>query len=316
MKKNNYISAMDKTTLSNDAKNKIKDLYDVVNNPAEEKVMTVNTKKRWRKPLAVVAASLALLIGFDAFSISLPDNGKNDNSFVLTVNAAELKEGAPVLADTSAFGFSISEGDDNFDYYSLDFPVKYKGDNIKSITYSLNKGYFEIYKFKENTIEKQSTHSDSNIQVNDTGKAELSIPADVYVDDSEQVKLESSHEKVKEFTVNYNDQKKAGKYVYIEGDSKHFTKAEYAELKKAVYQESPNDYRDSYEKKMKRECAAINKLLGDLVITSTINFKDGTTKTQNIKVSTKLIKSSEATMDEISPEKGKGSIIGFSFEIV
>lgn len=315
MKKNNYISAMDKTTLSNDTINKIKDLYDVVNNPVEGKIMTVNTKKRWRKPLAVVAASLALLIVFGAFSIGMP-KGNNDNSFVLTVNAAELKEGNPVLADTSAFGFSISEGDDNFDYYSLDFPVKYKGDNIKSITYSLNKGYFEIFKFKENTIEKQSTNNDSNIQVNDTEKTELSIPADAYVDDSEQVKIASSREKVKEFTVNYDDQKKAGKYVYIEGDSKHFAKAEYAELKKAIYQESPNDYRDSYEKKMKREGAAINKLLGDLVITSTINFKDGTTKTQNIKVSTKLIKNSEATMDEISPEKGDGSIIVFSFEIV
>ena len=316
MKKNNYISAMDKTTLSNDAKNKIKDLYDVVNNPAEEKIMTVNKKKKWTKPLAVAAASLALLIGFGAFSIALPGNSKADNSFVLTVNAAELKEGEAVLADTSALGFSVSEGDNDFDYYSLDFPVKYQGDNIKSITYSLNKGFFEISDFRENSIENQSTDSDSDIQVNDTEKAELSIPADAYMDDPEQGKMESSYEVAKQFTVDYDDQKKAEKFVYIKGDDKHFTQAEIAEFKKAVYRESPNDYNGSDEKQMKRECAAINKLLGDLVIKSTINFKDGTTKTQNIKVSTKLLKNGEATMDEISPEKRDDSTIVFSFEIV
>ena len=66
---------------------------------------------------------------------------------------------------------------------------------------------------------------------------------------------------------------------------------------------------------LERKKAAFDKLLGDLIITSTINFNDGTTETQNIKIGTKIVDYKEATTDEIPLEK-QGSILAFTFELV
>ncbi|MGN0487942.1 MAG: hypothetical protein ACI4HO_01620 [Ruminococcus sp.] len=306
MKKNSYISAMDKTALNDKQKDKLKDLYNAVNNPTEEKIMSIEKKRIRRKPLAVLAASLALLIGFGTFSLVLPNKSNNENSFVLKVNAAELKEGKAVLADTSAFGFAVSEGDDNLDYYSIDFPVKYEGDNIKSVTYSINKGCFELYRFSDSNEKKSSKDQELDTKAENEENIEYSIPDECDgISNSEYAKVDSSYDKTKKFTVGYDDQKNSERYIYITGDSKHLTTNESDEVKKAFYGDVA----------IEKEKAAFDKLLGNLIITSTINFNDGTTKTQNIKIGTKIVDYKEATTDEIPPEK-RGSTLSFTFEIV
>lgn len=297
MKKNNYISAMDKTALNDSQKNKLKDLYNAVNNPVEDKIMNVNEKKKTRrKPFAVVAASLALLIGIGSFALALP---KGDNSFMLTVNAAELKEGKAVLADASACGFSVSEDDNNHDRYSIDFPVKYEGDNIDSVTYSISKGRFELFKSEENDS-PVSLETNGNLYFSISGESEK-------ITNSDYAQEHASYQKTKEFTVSYDDQKDSNRNIYITGDSKHLTKQESKEVKKAIYGDVS----------LEGEKAAFDKLLGNLIITSTVKFKDGTTETQNIKVGTKVIDYSEATMDEAPPEKDKpGKYLFFTFELV
>lgn len=307
MKKNSYISAMDKTALNDSQKDKLKDLYNAVNNPTEDKIMSIKeNKKTRRKPLAVVAASLALIIGIGAFSFAMP---KSNNSFMLTVNAAELTEGKSVLADTSAFGFAVSEGDDNLDHYSIDFPVKYEGDNIKSVTYSINKGRFELYRFddsNESDEKKIADYQESDTKAENEENIYYSIPYESdAISSSEDAKVDSSYYKTKKFTVGYDDQKNSQQYIYITGDSKHLTKQESDEVKKAFYGKFL----------LERKKAAFDKLLGDLIITSTINFNDGTTETQNIKIGTKIVDYKEATTDEIPLEK-QGSILAFTFELV
>ena len=263
-------------------------------------------KKTRRKPLAVVAASLALIIGIGAFSFAMP---KSNNSFMLTVNAAELTEEKSVLADTSAFGFAVSEGDDNLDHYSIDFPVKYEGDNIKSVTYSINKGRFELYRFddsNESDEKKIADYQESDTKAENEENIYYSIPYESdAISSSEDAKVDSSYYKTKKFTVGYDDQKNSQQYIYITGDSKHLTKQESDEVKKAFYGKFL----------LERKKAAFDKLLGDLIITSTINFNDGTTETQNIKIGTKIVDYKEATTDEIPLEK-QGSILAFTFELV
>ena len=103
-----------------------------------EKKEKVIHMKKWIK--GAVAASLAVavtagaVIGFNLF-------GGKANSFVMTVNAAEITKDNPVSVGATK--------DDGMEYY-IDLPLSVKGENIKSVTYSVDKDAIAVHCRKDN----------------------------------------------------------------------------------------------------------------------------------------------------------------------
>ncbi len=106
-----------------------------------EKKEKVIHMKKWIK--GAVAASLAVavtagaVIGFNLF-------GGKANSFVMTVNAAEITKDNPVSVGLGEGGMSIAPKDDGMEYY-IDLPLYVKGEHIKSVTYSVDKDAIAVH---------------------------------------------------------------------------------------------------------------------------------------------------------------------------
>ena len=111
-----------------------------------EKKEKVIHMKKWIK--GAVAASLAVavtagaVIGFNLF-------GGKANSFVMTVNAAEITKDNPVSVGLGEGGMSIAQKDDGMEYY-IDLPLYVKGEHIKSVTYSVDKDAIAVHCRKDN----------------------------------------------------------------------------------------------------------------------------------------------------------------------
>ena len=73
---------------------------------------------------------------------------KKENMFTMKVMAAQAEVTAqkPVaIAQNDRFGYAINgDSDMNTASYKIDMPLYCEGENIESVTYSINKGYFEI----------------------------------------------------------------------------------------------------------------------------------------------------------------------------
>lgn len=73
---------------------------------------------------------------------------EKENMFTMKVMAAQAEVTAqkPVaIAQNDRFGYAINgDSDMNTASYKIDMPLYCEGENIESVTYSINKGYFEI----------------------------------------------------------------------------------------------------------------------------------------------------------------------------
>ena len=134
------------------------------------------TKNKKLKFTGMVAASLAVVIAGGTAAGYLPGSGKADvtektaasssgktsstNSFTLMVNAAELTE-EPMIISSSGNpavnsaeikankirGISLSEGDDEGGYsvsYNVPLEISCEGENISSVTYSVDTGAVSV----------------------------------------------------------------------------------------------------------------------------------------------------------------------------
>ena len=111
-----------------------------------EKKEKVIHMKKWIK--GAVAASLAVavtagaVIGFNLF-------GGKANSFVMTVNAAEITKDNPVSVGLGEGGMGTAPKGDGMEYY-IDLPLSVKGEHIKSVTYSVDKDAIAVHCRKDN----------------------------------------------------------------------------------------------------------------------------------------------------------------------
>ncbi|MBR1481524.1 MAG: hypothetical protein IJ598_00990 [Ruminococcus sp.] len=111
-----------------------------------EKKEKVIHMKKWIK--GAVAASVAVavtagaIIGFNLF-------GGKANSFVMTVNAAEITKDNPVSVGLGEGGMSFAQKDDGMEYY-IDLPLSVTGEHIKSVTYSVDKDAIAVHCRKDN----------------------------------------------------------------------------------------------------------------------------------------------------------------------
>lgn len=282
-----YRSAMDKTTLSNDKKNKLKAMY----NQQPKNNVTEIKKKSIVKPISVIAASLAVIIALGAF-FTFGIGTKNDNSFVLSVNASEVSK------TKSAY---IEMGEKNIgDLLSIDYKnnaeviypiyLKCKGKDIDTVTYSVDRGAFETsLRATENKI-KECVSAQSD-------KYHIAIP----------LNGENSIERYyTSFTVDYKDQPESWSYLEQNDVSGTFllslvvnSKDLYGKAKDKVskYCKELNGENTPSEKRMECVKNIYKEFYEGTKIKITAHFKDGTEKTQTVQLSVKTMSWAEAFPD-------------------
>lgn len=158
MKKNIYTEGIDKIKASDELIQK--GIESIKEYEARGEVINLNSakaKKIWIKPLCVIAASLAIIIGLNSIGIfSKAESVKNP--FVLTANAEELNNEAYIRIgkldynNYSTYWRHISpETGYRLGFFDVNFDLNLEcvGENIESVTYS--SGNSRIY-FKEEEV--------------------------------------------------------------------------------------------------------------------------------------------------------------------
>ena len=129
-------------------------------------------KHRIIQSAIAAAACLALIwgIGYKTIKPEKAQNTAVTNSFVVKVNAAEIKHTKKnqmrVYANPGYTSMWCGgEAGKQFVSYSINAPLQFEGNNIKTVTYRINKGHFFVTKaehskyFKEGELCKGSSQS-------------------------------------------------------------------------------------------------------------------------------------------------------------
>ena len=239
-----------------------------------EKKEKVIHMKKWIK--GAVAASLAVavtagaVIGFNLF-------GGKANSFVMTVNAAEITKDNPVSVGLGEGGMSIATKDDGMEYY-IDLPLSVKGENIKSVTYSVDKDAIAVHCRKDNNpvidgdvvSESIDTLFDQTHIADDMKVLETAMENEgqsVVETNSLEEKLLNSYvgKKYSSITLAYDNQNPDGCAIGIVG--------------KRTNEPVPDD--ESLEAKAKQ----LDSIIGNTLY-CTVTFDDGTVQKQSIHIGT------------------------------
>ena len=239
-----------------------------------EKKEKVIHMKKWIK--GAVAASLAVavtagaVIGFNLF-------GGKANSFVMTVNAAEITKDNPVSVGIGEGDMSIATKDDGLEYY-IDLPLSAKGENIKSVTYSVEKDAIAVHCRKDNNpvidgdvvSESIDTLFDQTHIADDMKVLETAMENEgqsVVETNSLEEKLLNSYvgKKYSSITLAYDNQNPDGCAIGIVG--------------KRTNEPVPND--ESLEAKAKQ----LDSIIGNTLY-CTVTFDDGTAQKQSIHIGT------------------------------
>ena len=238
-----------------------------------EKKEKVIHMKKWIK--GAVAASLAVavtagaVIGFNLF-------GGKANSFVMTVNAAEITKDNPVSVGLGEGGMSIAPKDDGMEYY-IDLPLSVKGEHIKSVTYSVDKDAIAVHCRKDNNpvidgdvvSESIGTLFDAKYTEDDQKALDEAIEND-YPDklenpEAEEIMSRYEGKKYSSITLAYDNQNPDGCAIGIVG--------------KNTNEPVPDD--ESLEAKAEQ----LDLIIGNTLY-CTVTFDDGTVQKQSIHIGT------------------------------
>ena len=192
---------------------------------------------------------------------------EKENMFTMKVMAAQAEVTAqkPVaIAQNDRFGYAINgDSDMNTASYKIDMPLYCEGENIESVTYSINKGYFEI---SENITDDFQSAVESGKPLDENSNGYLNP----IFDDNGEIVMQQEINDFVEYTVSYENQQKEGVWVTFCNDEIPFS-----------------DFDSIVEQKKKTQeevAAAYQKLVDGVVITCTANYKDGTKKGVKINV--------------------------------
>lgn len=197
-----------------------------------------------------------------------------ENPFVICAQAAELTRDNPVyikeaVSDTFGFRYGDNEGKAGF---IMEMPLSVKGDKIKSVTYSIKNGFFEVVDKEkgDSTIIDSSVYEgapSSFVTVEETEKGKSMTLYAVGEATEEDREARVNQKVLSSYTVAYDKQISDNMVINICGDSVLTEK----EMKALYGSADPQEKADMY-----------NKMFGDTVITCTVTFADGTTQEQKI----------------------------------
>lgn len=316
---NEYKSVFDKLKLNEQEKEKAKALWQA-NTEKEENHMK---KKRSWKPVAAFAACMILILTVTAVIPRLQKNyGKTENSFTITAYAEELKEGGKVSASKSVSHFNCDLAYDKEGKpvgeinYTYEFPFICKGENIETIEYQINDGAFQIMNEKDDRIVLSGAPLSEKMEgimfMTPDGKAleiDGGMPEQPIVGKGGKVFYE--WEQYHSFTLGYDKQSDEGTTIYIVGNSSGWSEEKLAKFREIVWKMEavPPEETEGREEELGKyyemvSSPEIDKQIYDFVlegstITCTVTYKDGSTVTKNIAVTSEIMKESD-----VFPESG------------
>lgn len=205
---------------------------------------------------------------------------KSANPLVMTVyaNEAALEEGSvvPIKTREDGIGYAFGGDGEGTYQYCIVMPLYCDGENIESVTYSINKGAFQIIQRNENVV-LNGTPYDGIMNAGGIGGPEdddyTGVTEDYYT----------------EYTVAYGDQQKENVWVNFCSDS--------------VKLSNPDGMwgDDATPESMAQVYA---EMVDGVVITCTANYADGTVKSEDVHVGAKVMTFEEAgiAMDDPAQE--------------
>ncbi|MGN0342672.1 MAG: hypothetical protein ACI4DO_07750 [Roseburia sp.] len=202
------------------------------------------------------------------------DRGADSGSpFAITAFAAEMEQGktVPVILGQQQSWVLSGEADENTINYVILTDFQCEGENIDSITYSINQGAFNISEIPSDGIIMDAVEYEGEMSCGDIGAIE-----------DEEGNIVSERRWVKEYTVSYEAQKNDTTFISICGEKT---------LSGPVYVVwSGNE--ENYEE----EARIYDELLEGVEITCTAHFTDGTSASQVITAGGQVMTFAEAGM--------------------
>lgn len=231
-------------------------------------------KHRIIQSAVAAAACLALIFGIGYKVIQKPETIKPEkaqntavtNSFVVKVNAAEIKhtkKNQMRVYANPGYTSMWCDGDagKQFVSYSINAPLQFEGNNIKTVTYRINKGHFFVTKAEHSKYFKEGELCNGSSQSN-----------------------------YRFFTVNAKETPEKQFTVSITDDDCKISSADATALFDGKAES------DS-------ELHARNKALGNVTITCTATFNDGTQKSVNIKVKHQKLTGAQVQNSKFNKDK-------------
>ena len=231
-------------------------------------------KHRIIQSAVAAAACLALILGIgykgtqktEPITPEKAQTTASTNSFVVKVNAAEIKHTkknqVKVYANPSYTSmWCDGEAGKQFVSYSINAPLQFEGNNIKTVTYRINKGHFFVTKAEHSKYFKEGELCKGSSQLN-----------------------------YRFFTVNAKETPEKQFTVSITDDDCKISSADATALFDGKAES------DS-------ELHARNKALGNVTITCTATFNDGTQKSVNIKVKHQKLTGAQVQNSKFNKDK-------------
>ena len=211
--------------------------------------------KKIVKSVVAVAACCALVIAGGAAIGHFGE--KESNPFTVHVMAKELKEGEPVyIGEYTSNSYGLTGWVDGKVGYIVTMPLTCEGKNIESVTYRIKNAAFSFLETGDSIIVDSEKYDGDTTEIGfDGAKEELLEGAS------------SGSNYISSYTVNYEKQTSDTTWINICGNH---------ELSEQEYKSACGEYDAEKTAKM------FDKLLEDVVITCTVNFKDGTTSTKDV----------------------------------
>lgn len=249
-------------------------------------VRTYNMKKFIKGGIAVAACAAICLGGFSAIENILPnkqDEVSNtvfydavtnlSDSFTIKVQAAELTgDNLLPITVTNDYAGAVLGGDEgNTVYYCFNLPLSCEGENIKTITYSINKGCFQVIQPADEQSQYVIDYKEQNGK--DTNFGECC--GKFYFDPETGQKRAKKVMYLDSFTVDYNKQTGDGFFTNIGNVVPNMEKA---------YNLLWNS-----DHSVDNSANAYNILLSDVKITVTATFEDGTQCSKVLGLESKVI---------------------------
>lgn len=278
-----YKHEMDKLKLSEGGKKRMLALYSSEVKKEERNMM------KFVKPVVAVAACAAILAGYTVSgNLAVREQSirtADDHEFTMTVYAEELNDKNPVIAYNVreiCNGWAICGGEDDKSVsYSLATDFACEGEGIESVTYQINKGAFQIFK-------PESTKLDIKMKE----VPAINVPVANYphiAGNDESLSDEQRAESegvdgyyVSEYTLDYANQKPENVVFNICGEKE-------MNPDKVFNNQTPEE-----------EKAGMDELIGDIVITCTVTFTDGTSVSKEIVMENKIMTPKEAEPEAVA----------------
>lgn len=316
-----YKSALDKITLRNSEKEKVKALFHQMDE-GEGNNMKV---KKILKPVAVFAASLVLVLGIDLMIsalqsgfdktsnsstgdtfISNDDSGditgspKQENHFSVIAYAKELTSGGMVYPnDYTSYGYEFMQTDKKELAFGFHFPVECEGENIDTITYRIDQGAFHVMNEKGKSVvvrgEKLEKKWDGFSKLASNGEDEF----------------------YRSFTVTYDNQTNEETWIDVVDTWKNWSEERLQQYKDFHFDiRFDMDFTDKSHNSatLEKRKKVYDFLTKDMGITCTVTYEDGTTETKNIKVSNEIVELSKVLLGPEVPDETKEVVRCFSIQ--